>query len=254
MANETHRLSIYSSAILAVGLVLAGWVLGGEIRGIRMADRYVAVRGLAERTVKSDLAIWHLPFVEAGNDLQATFSKSEQDQHAVLDFLAQQGIPKSEITLGQPSVTDMAANQYSAQNSRANRYIVRQQIIVRSKNVDGVAAAVQKTSELVARGVVLSGGPNYAPGTSGVSYLFTGLNDIKPEMITEATRNARVAAERFAADSHSKVGMIRQASQGLFTISDADASSNGGGGYYPSGGGVMKKVRVVTTIDYYLVK
>jgi uncharacterized protein len=251
--NGVRRLSIYSSAILALGLVVGGWILGSEIRDVRMADRYVSVRGLAERTVKSDLAIWHLPFVETGDDLQTTFSKSQQDQATVLSFLAQQGIPKSDITLGQPSVIDRAANQFNGENKRANRFIVQRQVTVRSENIDQVAAALQKTSELVAHGIVLGTGVSYGPGNAGASYFFTGLNAIKPAMITEATRNARLAAQRFAADSKSKVGTIRQASQGLFTISDADFTG-GAGGYSRPGSGIMKKVRVVTTVQYYLVK
>jgi len=253
MTPENKQLT-YSSLILALGLVLGAWILGSKIRDIRMADRYVSVRGLAERTVKSDLAIWPLPFREAGNDLKTTFAKSEEDRQAVLDFLAQQGIPSSDITVGQPSVIDTQANEFGNSHP-ANRFIVQQQVSVRSTNVDQVAAAVQKTRELVARGVVLGAGQNYGPGSGGVSYVFTGLNAIKPEMITEATRNARVAAERFAADAGSKVGTIRQASQGLFTITSADNTAPTEGGMPDlAGGSMMKKVRVVTTIDYYLEK
>ncbi|MGH9434512.1 MAG: SIMPL domain-containing protein [Terriglobia bacterium] len=251
--DEPRRISIAASVVLALGFIIGAWILGAEIRGVRMADRYVAVRGLAERTVKADLAIWPLPFREAGNDLKATFARSEQDRQAVLDFLAQQGIPKAEISLGQPSVIDTQANQFGTPN-RPNRFIVEQRIWVRSKNVDQVAAAVQKTSELIARGVVLGADPSYGPGSGAVSYLFTGLNAIKPEMITEATRNARVVAERFAADSKSKVGGIRLASQGLFTITSADSTSSSGYAGSQSNSGIMKKVRVVTTIDYYLEK
>lgn len=252
MNLETHRTWIYANAILAAGLIVGGWILGREIRDVRLADRYVTVRGLAERNVKANLAIWHLPFVETGNDLKATFAKSEQDQAAVLDFLATQGIPKADVNLGQPAVVDRTANQFSAQNSAAARFIVQREITVRSKGVDQVSAAVQKTSDLVARGVVLSTGTGYGPSSGGVSYLFTDLNSIKPAMITEATRNARAAAERFAADSESKVGTIRLASQGLFTITDADAPETGGNGGLTSG--ITKKVRVVTTIEYYLLK
>jgi uncharacterized protein len=256
MADQAQRSSTFSSnLILALGLVLGAWILGSEIRDIRMADRYVSVRGLAERTVKSDLAIWPLRFREAGNDLKAPFDRSEQDRQAVLDFLAQQGISKSDITLGQPNVIDTQANEFGG-NKQPNRFIVQQEVSVRSTNVDQVAAAVQKTSDLISRGVVLGTGPNYAPGSGSVSYFFTGLNAIKPEMITEATRNARSAAERFADDANSKVGTIRQASQGLFSISAADDTSPAGEGPGgdQSGGSMMKKVRVVTTIDYYLGK
>ncbi|MEO6828396.1 MAG: SIMPL domain-containing protein [Acidobacteriaceae bacterium] len=254
---ESGRTNIVASALLAAGLILGlllgGWILGSQIKDVRLADRYVSVRGLAERTVHADLAIWPLSFREAGNDLKTTYAKSEQDSQAVLQFLAAQGIPQADITLGQPGVTDTQANDYGGARA-PNRYIVQQSITVRSNDVNKVAAAVQKTSALIAAGVVLGGGPQYGQQNS-VSYLYTGLNSIKPEMITEATRNARVAAERFAADSGSKVGTIRQASQGLFSISSADAASsegnsNMGGG--SSNASILQKVRVVTSIQYYL--
>jgi hypothetical protein len=251
--NEGNRGLVIASAFAALGMVLAGWVLGSQIKDIRLADRYVTVRGLAQRTVKADLAVWPLAFREAGNDLKATYAKSEADRQAVLQFLAAQGIAKSNISLGQPSVTDTEANEYGGSQRAANRYIVQQSISVRSRDVDKVAAAVQKTSDLIAQGVVLGGGPQYGSQNS-VSYVFTGLNSIKPEMITEATRNARAAAERFAEDSGSKVGPIRSAEQGLFTISSADAAAagDGGNGAYQADASIMKSVRVVTTINYYL--
>ncbi len=256
--TEANRSTILSSALLAIGiflgLLLGGWLLGSQIKDTRLADRYVTVRGLAERNVQADLAIWPLSFREAGNDLQATYNKSTQDSQAVLQFLNAQGIPRTDITLGQPGVTDTQANDYGGARA-PNRYIVQQSITVRSRNVTKVAAAVQKTSSLIASGVVLGGGPQYGQQNS-VSYVFTALNSIKPEMITEATRNGRTAAERFAADSGSKVGTIRQASQGLFSISSADAASDGegmsAGMSGQSGASILQKVRVVTTIQYYL--
>ena len=223
--TEAGRSTIIASFFLAIGFILAGWILGSQIKDTRLADRYVSVRGLAERTVNADLAIWPLSFREAGNDLKTTYAKSEQDTQAVLQFLAAQGISKADINLGQASVTDTQANDFGGARP-PNRYIVQQSITVRTHNVNQVAAAVQKTSSLIASGVVLGGGPQYGNQNS-VSYVFTRLNSIKPEMITEATRNARTAAERFAADSGSKVGTIRQASQGLFSISSADAASSG---------------------------
>ena len=253
---ENGRSNVTASALLAVGLILGmllgGWILGSEIKDVRLADRYVSVRGLAERTVRADLAIWPISFREAGNDLKATYDKSAQDRQAVLQFLAAQGIPQSDITLGQANVTDTQAIDYGGARA-PNRYIVQQSVTVRSHEVNKIAAAVQKTNSLIGSGVVLGGSPQYGQ-QNGVSYVFTELNTIKPEMITEATRNARTAAERFAADSGSKVGTIRQASQGLFTIASADAASGEGnagmGG--SSNASILQKVRVVTTIQYYL--
>ncbi|WP_260738516.1 SIMPL domain-containing protein [Tunturiibacter lichenicola] len=243
--------AVVLGACLLLGLVLGGWVLGSEIKDIRLADRYVTVKGLVERTVKSDLAIWPVSFKEAGNDLPQVFAKSQADKELVLKFFAAQGVTPQEISVGQIKVTDKLANEYSGNNT-GPRYIVEQTVTVQSKDVDKVAKAGEKTAELVQAGIVV-GDSN---GQGGIRYKFNGLNALKPDMITEATRNARSSADRFAADSGSQVGSIRSASQGVFSISAADSVSTGGDG----GGGdsgdssIMKTVRVVATVDYYLVR
>lgn len=226
-------------------------MLGAQIKATRLADRYVTVRGLVERKVKSDLAIWPLGYKEAGNDLALVYAKSETDKKAILQFLEQMGIQSSEIELGVVRVVDTQANEYGGPNRAPNRYIVEQQITVRTSRVDQVAAAAQKTSQLLQKGIVL----NSTPG-QGLTYKFTGLNSIKPDMITEATRNARAAADRFAADSGSEVGSIRQASQGVFSILPADQGDSEQGEYggYSAGSSLMKTVRVVTSVQYYLEK
>ena len=237
-----------------IGLVVGGWVLGAEIKAVRLADRYVTVKGLVERTVKSDTAIWPITFKEAGNDLPAVFAKSEEDKAAVLKFLSDQSVTSQEITLGQVQVTDKEANEYGP-NSAGPRYIVQQTITVQTSDVDKIARVGQKTAQLVQAGVVIGGGF----GQGGISYKFTGLNALKPDMITEATRNARAAADRFAADSGSQVGSIRSANQGVFSISgvndsndvSSDDGSPGGSGAHADAS-LMKKIRVVTTVDYYL--
>src|SRR5215475_4630650 len=182
--------------LLALGLIIGGWVMGSEIKATRLGDRYVTVKGLVERNVKSDLAIWPLTYKEAGDELGALYSKTEADKKAVLQFLSDQGIQTSEIELGIIRVVDTQANEYGGGVRAPHRYIVEQQITVHTSRVDQVAAAAQKTLQLLQRGIVLGGNPG-----QGLAYKFTGLNSIKPDMITEATRNARAAADRFAADS-----------------------------------------------------
>ncbi|MEO8735711.1 MAG: SIMPL domain-containing protein [Edaphobacter sp.] len=246
-----------SAAVLGVclllGLVLGGWVLGSQIKAIRLADRYVTVKGLVERTVKSDSAIWPVTFKEAGNDLPQVFAKSEADKTAVLKFFTEQGITAQEISVGQIQVTDKLANEYGGNNQTSPRYVVQQTVTVSSSNVDKISKAGQKTAELVQAGIVIGGGYG-----QGIRYLFGGLNALKPDMITEATRNARSSADRFAADSGSQVGSIRSANQGVFSISAADGGSvgeeAGGGGNVQPDSSIMKKVRVVATVDYYLVR
>jgi hypothetical protein len=238
---------------LAFGLIAGGWALGSEIKAARLGDRYVSVRGLAERSVKSDLAIWPVDYKETGDDLPSLYSKTEADRKTVLHFLSQQGVQSTEIELGIVRVVDNQANEFGGGNHAAHRYIVEQQITVMTSRVDQVAAAAQKTMSLVQDGIVLN-----SDRGQGLAYRFKGLNSIKPDMITEATKSARAAAERFALDSGSRVGTIRQANQGIFSIlpanSSGDAGESDGAGAYGSNsdGSLMKTVRVVTSVDYYL--
>ena len=247
--NETNRGIILTGTVLAVGLIIGAWVLGAQIKATRLSDRYVTVKGLVERTVKSDLAIWPLTYKEAGDDLSLVYAKTDTDKKAILEFLDQNGIKTSEIELGLVRVVDTQANEYGGVRA-ARRYIIEQQITVRSPRVDQIAAAAQKTIQLVQKGIVLNSNPG-----QGLTYKFNGLNSIKPDMITEATRNARAAADRFAADSGSKVGSIRQANQGTFSILPANQGSDEGGeGAYAADSSLMKTVRVVTSVQYYLDK
>jgi uncharacterized protein len=240
--------------LIGVGLVLGGWALGAQIKATRLGDRFVTVKGLVERGVKSDLAIWPITYKEAGDDLSAVSAKTEADKKTVLDFLAAQGMQPAEIELGVIRVVDTQANEYGAGNRAPHRYIVEQQITVRTPRVDQVSAAAQKTMQLLQKGIVMNSNPG-----QGVSYKFTGLNSIKPDMITEATRNARAAADRFASDSGSKVGSIRQANQGVFSILPADQGGEAGEGGEVTAGfaadsSLMKSVRIVTTVQYFLDK
>jgi uncharacterized protein len=238
---------------LALGLIIAGWVLGDQIKATRLGDRYVTVKGLVERNVKSDLGIWPITSKEAGDDLASVYAKTDADKQAILQFLDQQGIQANEVDLEVLRVVDTQANEYGGTRA-PKRYIVEMPITVRSSRVDQIAAAAQKTMLLLQKGVVLSS--NSGMPNQGLTYKFNGLNAIKPDMITKATRNARAAADRFAADSGSKVGSIRQANQGVFSILPADqGSSTGEGGDGNSAdSALMKTVRVVTTVQYYLEK
>jgi uncharacterized protein len=246
MNGFIDRANVVLGALLAFGLVVGGWVLGAQIKATRLGDRYVTVKGLVERKVKSDLVIWPLTFKEAGDELSSLYSKTEADKKTVLQFLEEQGLQSSEIELGIIRVVDTQANEYGGGTRAPHRYIVEQQITVHTSRVDQVAAAAQKTMLLLQKGIVLGGNPG-----QGLAYKFTGLNAIKPDMITEATRNARAAADRFAADSGSKVGAIRTANQGTFSILPADQAGESEGGY-GADASLMKTVRVVTSVEYYL--
>lgn len=252
--GSTTLLGLFLGLGLGLGLIFGAWILGSQIKATRLSDRYVTVKGLVERQVKSDLAIWPISSKEAGDDLATVYARTEADKSTVQQFLAQQGILPAEIELGVVRVVDTQANEFGGGQRAPHRYIIEQEITVRTARVDQVAAAAQKTMQLVQKGIVLNSNPGQG---QGVSYKFTGLNSIKPDMITEATRNARAAADRFAADSGAKVGGIRQANQGVFAIVAADQGNDTSepGEFVAAGSAdtsLLKTVRIVTTVQYYL--
>jgi len=223
------------AAVLAAGLVLASIVVGAAIRDFRISDRFVEVKGLAEREVAADLAIWPINFQLAGNSLEELRQQMAQADEAVIAFLKLRGFSDEEITRNPPRINDQWLHAYGEQRP-ANRYTAERGLTLKTDQVDATLRALQESSELVGQGVVLT--PNWG---QAAQFLFTGLNAIKPEMIAEATADARRAANQFAADSEATIGPIRSARQGFFSINERDPST-------PE----VKVVRVVTTIEYIL--
>jgi hypothetical protein len=233
--------------ILAVGVALAGLLAGNGFARARAGDRYVTVKGVAEREVRADLAIWPLRLVGADNDLTAANAKLTRSIAGVRDFLVRHGVDTSQIQMTDFSATDAYASQYSADRRPTNRFVVNQTILVRSTRPDQVLAASQQIGELAAIGVAISSGSNEYGGGGGPTFVFSGLNKLKPEMIADATARAREAATQFARDSRSELGGIRQANQGVFEILPRDNAPG-----INESSQIAKVVRVVSTIDYYL--
>jgi uncharacterized protein len=231
------------AALLGVAIVLAGVFLGAGFRAGRAVDRFVTVKGMSEREVQADLALWPLQIVTADNDLSAAQGRMARMVDLTRAFLAAEGIPPEQATIQSFKVTDAQANPY--QSGSVTRFIITQTLLVRSEDPALVHAASQRVGDLVDAGVVLTSGQEYGPG--GPTYLFTRLNDLKPEMLAEATARAREAAEEFAAASGSRVGKIRRASQGVFQILPRDPAPG-----QEEGNQLFKTVRVVTTVEYLL--
>lgn len=225
---------ILGSALVAAGLAVGGYTVGQGLQKLRTGDRYVTVKGLAEKEVPADLVIWPITYVEAGNELGSLYARIEQNNKAIVAFLAANGLAEAQVSSAPPKLSDYEAEGGSDMR-RAYRYRAEVVVTVRSNKTDAVKAGIQRSGELVKQGIVFA---NYA---AQPEFVFTGLNRIKPELIAEATRNARTAAEQFASDSGSAVGGIRSANQGLISISDRDAGT-------PD----VKVVRVVTTLEYAL--
>lgn len=219
-----------------VGLIVIGVMIPKAVKDFRSFERTVDVKGLCEREVKADKVIWPVVYKVMANDIQEIYSQIDRNNALIVAFLQKGGITEEEISVSIPQISDKFANEYGS-NDRTFRYISTNVITVCTDKVDEVLDLMSKQSLLLKKGIVTSGERWENP----VEFKYEGLNDIKPEMIEEATRNAREAAEKFAKDSESSLGKIKTANQGTFTISDRDSNT-------PH----IKKVRVVTSVTYYL--
>jgi hypothetical protein len=228
--------SIAAAAILALGILVAGFAIGHGISQVRRPVPSVTVRGVAERDVVADLATWTIATQTAGSDLAAVQARADADAAAVRAFLAAKGFSDAEITNRGSGV-----NQYYDSSRGLLNITLRQRFQARTTDIARMGRAFADQAEIIRAGVALD-----SDGAGGLTYSFTRLNDVKPQMIAEATKAAREAADQFAADSGTKVGSIRTATQGLFTITGRDGDE-GSGTDTPN-----QKVRVVTTIEFEL--
>jgi hypothetical protein len=224
-------------AFMAAGLLGAAWLGGAALLEFKRLDRSVEVKGLSEREMPADLAIWPIGFVEADNDLGRLYRSIESKSAKLVAFLEQAGFKSAEIAVSAPVVVDKQAREYGGNDNSPFRYTGRASVTVHTNEVARVRATMNRLAELGREGIAIGGDYGAQP-----QFLFTGLNSLKPAMIEEATRNARESAGKFAADSGSNLGKIKRASQGQFSIDDRDASTP-----------YIKKVRVVSTIEYYLI-
>ena len=223
--------------LIALGLAALGYQLAEGIVRFKALDRTVSVKGLAEREVAADVAVWPIRFSEADNDLGALAATLQRKNGLVIDFLVRAGFAREEITASAPAIIDRQAQSYNDASRAEFRFVGTSVLTVYSARVERVREAMRNLAELGKQQIAVSGEEYGRP-----EFLFTGLNAIKPAMIEEATRNAREVAEKFARDADSRLGTIRTASQGLFSIQDRDANS-------PH----IKRVRVVSTVEYSLV-
>jgi len=233
MERKYSPLIFPAAIVLAIGLVGGFWVLGESLIKLKGMDRFVTVKGLAEREVPADLAMWPISYSVGADSLAELDVAVKRSREQIMLFLKAQGLGDAEILNTAPRIQD---NQNNGSERPVQRFTGNAILTVRSKDIATVKKAMAAAGDMVSMGVMLVQNWEFSP-----RFAFTGLNGIKPDMIAEATRNARAAATQFASDSGSKVGGIRRAAQGYFSLQDRDQ-------YTPE----IKKVRVVTTIDYFL--
>lgn len=235
MQSFTNTKAAIIGLSIGIGILLSGIFIGNGFQKSRTTDRYVTVKGLAEKEVDADMAIWPITFKEAGQDLLSLQKMVDSKREIITQFLLEKGFQKEDISHSAPQIFDSYAELYN-NNQQGPRFRIQKTITLRTSNVKLIKETMELSGELVAEGIVLS-----ESWENRTEFLFTNLNDIKPEMIRDATINAREAADKFAEDSGSKVGKIRKATQGFFNIRDRDANSLD-----------KKVVRVVTTIEFFL--
>ena len=230
--NNCNKLGI--GIFVMIGLIVLGLFISKGLVSIANQDQFVTVKGLAERDVMANKVVWPLPYKSVSNNMQELYDNIEKNKNVILSFLKSGGITDNEIIISAPAVTDRLAQSYVPDNVKY-RYQSEAVITVISPQVEKVIELMGKQIELMKDGVIISNEYNYQ-----TQFEYTALNDIKPEMVEEATRNARTVAQKFAEDSGSKLGNIKQASQGQFSISSDETTPQ------------IKNIRVVTTVKYAL--
>lgn len=234
------KLNILSACIVAFGLLSAGWFISQGLQTFRMGDRVVSVKGLAERDVEADLAIWTLSHTAIGNELAPVQEMIEKNESLLRAFLKRADFTPQEITVEPLQVQDLMAQAYRPEGIENGRYIITQLITVRTNDITKIDKALGAQGEVLRQGVVLT-------NSQLPVYIYTKLNDIKPQMLAEAVKNARQSADEFAADSGQKVGGLKSASQGMFQILSRDPNM-----FASEQNQRFKTVRVVSTLDFFL--
>lgn len=237
MSHINKNSSIFLGLCIVIGLSSLGYLLGDAAIRFKEYERTVTVKGLSEREYKADIVIWPIQFSVASNDLGEIYRLIDISSEKIKAFLEKAGVGAAEISYSSPAITDKSAQQYGNQSKAEFRYTASQTVTVYSEDIETVRSVMERMSNLGKQGIVFTAG-NYQSQTE---YIFTRLNEVKPEMIEEATRKAREVAGKFASDSKSTLGKIQKASQGQFSINDRDKNN-------PH----IKKVRVVSTVAYYL--
>ena len=223
--------------ILSTAIIISGFFIGQMNWNSLKNNRNVQVKGLSEREVTANLAVWPMQFTVTGNDLNFLKIQIEKQKSEITKFFDEKGFNETEVIVGATNINDRNAQLYNDGNKRPFRYLAKTDITLRTSDIPKIKSAQKELVNLAAKGILINSKSSWNP----VQYSYTDLNSIKPEMIEEATKKAKEVAEKFAQDSNSKVGKIKSAYQGIFSINSRDQNT-------PE----IKVVRVATTVNYFL--
>ena len=223
---------LFAAAVIAVGIICLGWFVKAGIDNFANKDRHVTVKGLSEREVPADKVTWSISTKVTGNDLPMLYESINGQTDKIKSFLKQNGLDEKEITVNPPAINDLEAREWG-ENNKSFRYIVSTTLTVATGKVEQVNKAIFRQAELLKQGVAIE--------NSNAQYEYASFQQMKPEMMAEAIKNAQKTAEQFADASNARLGSIQTAGQGQFEIDNRDENTP-----------YIKKLRVVTTITYSL--
>lgn len=228
---------------IALGPALAGFFVYKGILASKRSDRYVTAKGLVERVEKADRGIWEVGFKVSGNNLTELYQKLSHDTEIIENFLKKEGLTPEEISTSSPRVVDLHTREYGGSESLApERYMIESAVVVNSKKVDNLNKLSSLTGQFISQGISIS--------RSGARFYLDKFNSLRPQLIADATKNAQEVAASFAKTTGSQLGGIRKANQGSISMTSLDASPNQ---EYDEGiDSLMKKIRVVASIEFYL--
>ncbi|MBM9536985.1 SIMPL domain-containing protein [Desulfobulbus alkaliphilus] len=244
--NKSLGAAVVLGLFLCLGLALAGYWVGKGLERFRSDSRSVIVKGLVEREVKSDRAIWTLRFRRAGDSIREVHTQISADREAVMEFLSRQGFSNEEIRRLPTRTIDKLAREYVSPGQEGFRYLVTASLAVASTEVDRITAALEATEELLTLGVLL----DQEEGSANPRYIVSTFNALRPELLADATRNARFTAQQFADDAGTRVGRIRSANQGSIQIFGSDGNNESSP--YSATSTPVKIIRVVSTFEFEL--
>jgi len=240
MSSNPRSIGFIAALVIATGVAAGGFAVGQGLERFRTGDRSVTVKGLAEKEVQSDYAIWTLSFRRAGADFGSVQRTLAEDRDRVVAFLKGLGFTEAEIEVRPLQVQDAYAREYGS-NQQPLRFQGQGQVLVKSAKPQAVEAAALAVDPLIQAGVQLGGGNDGPPGPR---YQLRGFNEIKAPLLAEATRNARDQAQKFAAESGATLGPLRSANQGVIQIGSSDGQG------FDDGSSRLKRLRVVSTFEY----
>lgn len=253
MASGEKSCTILAAGIVGicilVGLTAGGYFIGKGCERFKSGTRTVTVKGLVEKVVKADQAVWVLRFRRASQNLKEAHASISADRDAGIAFLRENGFTDAEISRQPTRTIDKLAQDYVQNQAQDSfRYVVTSSLVVTTDRIDLVTKAMGATEALLQSGVVLDG--QGGEGSANPRYAITAFNALRPRLLADATKNARLTAQQFAADSGARVGAIRSANQGTIQIFGSDGNDESAP-YSPTST-PEKKIRVVSTFEFEL--